>query len=411
METQTLSLKSVVGGGYKEFWNFKGRYRVVKGSRASKKSKTMALWSIVNIMAYPEANMLVVRQTAVTLKDSCFTELKWAIRRLGVESRWKLKESPLEMTYIPTGQKIYFRGLDDPLKVTSITVEVGVLCWLWVEEAYEITDEQAFNTLDESIRGAVPEGLFKQTTLTLNPWNDRHWIKARFFDAESPDVLAMTTNYKCNEWLDEADLRLFEEMRIKRPKRYKVAGLGEWGVTEGIVYENWSVEDLSEMIPRFANIYNGLDFGVDDPNALIRVDVEMGQKKIYIFDEWEQGHVTLERLAHEVSSRIGSGVVICDSAGKQNIIELCARGIKAISAQKGEGSILFGIQWLQGFDIVIDKHCKNTIREIGNYQWAKDKYNDPLDKPVDKNNHLLDALRYAVEPLHFKAYSGTARRL
>ena len=108
------SLPEVVGKGYGTFWNWKGRYRAVKGSRASKKSKTTALWFITNMMKYPDANTLVVRKTYRTLKDSCFTELKWAIHRLGVDAFWDIKESPLEMTYKPTGQKIYFRGLDDP---------------------------------------------------------------------------------------------------------------------------------------------------------------------------------------------------------------------------------------------------------------------------------------------------------
>lgn len=228
-------LPDIVGGGYRDFWQFKGRYRVCKGSRASKKSKTAALWFIYLSMKYPGANLLVVRRTFRTLKDSCFTELKWAIQRLGVAAYWDIKESPLEMTYIPTGQKIYFRGLDDPLKVTSITVEVGALCWLWIEEAYEIDSESDFDTLDESIRGQVPEGLFKQATLTFNPWNEHHWLKKRFFDRKSPDVLAKTTNYLCNEFLDEADLRMFESMKQDNPRRYQVAGLGDWGITEGLV--------------------------------------------------------------------------------------------------------------------------------------------------------------------------------
>ncbi len=177
--TSKISLPDVVGKGYGTFWKFKGRYRVVKGSRASKKSKTTALWFIVNLMKYQQANLLVVRKTYRTLKDSCFTELKWAIHRLGVSDWWEIKESPLEMTYTPTGQKIYFRGLDDPLKVTSITVEVGCLCWAWIEEAYEIMKESDFDTLDESIRGEVPDGLFKQWTITFNPWNERHWLKSR----------------------------------------------------------------------------------------------------------------------------------------------------------------------------------------------------------------------------------------
>lgn len=179
-DKRILRLPEIVGRGYGTFWNFKGRYRVCKGSRASKKSKTTALNQIGRIMEYPEANLLVVRKTYRTLKDSCFAELKWAIHRLGVDAWWAVKESPLEMTYLPTGQKIYFRGLDDPLKVTSITVDVGQLCFLWLEEAYEVTREEDFDMLDESIRGESAPGLFKQITITFNPWNEHHWLKKRF---------------------------------------------------------------------------------------------------------------------------------------------------------------------------------------------------------------------------------------
>lgn len=181
LNKEVLYLPSIVGKGYKDFWDFKGRYKVVKGSRASKKSKTTALYYIVNMMKYTGANLLVIRKTYRTLKDSCFTELKWAINRLKVDKYWHIKESPLEMTYLPSGQKIYFRGLDDPLKITSITVNVGSLCWLWCEEAYEITKENDFDMLDESIRGQVVKGLFKQITLTFNPWNEKHWLKKKIF--------------------------------------------------------------------------------------------------------------------------------------------------------------------------------------------------------------------------------------
>ena len=133
-----IYLPEVIGKGYKKYWNFRGRYRIVKGSRASKKSKTTALWFIYQMMKHNGANTLVIRKTYRTLHDSCFTELKWAIHRLGVDAWWDIKESPLEMTYIPTGQKIYFRGLDDPLKVASITVEYGVLCWMWINISVHI---------------------------------------------------------------------------------------------------------------------------------------------------------------------------------------------------------------------------------------------------------------------------------
>lgn len=164
-----INLPDIIGGGYGAFWRFKGRYRVVKGSRASKKSATTALNIIFNIIKYPEANVLVVRKTFRTLKDSCFAQLRWAMRRLGVERYFDCKLSPLEITYRPTGQKIFFRGLDDPLKITSIAVDVGVLCFVWIEEAYEIMNETDFDMLDESIRGQSPPGLYKQFTITFNP--------------------------------------------------------------------------------------------------------------------------------------------------------------------------------------------------------------------------------------------------
>ena len=225
MQTNRVYLPDIVGKGYGAFWRFKGRYKVVKGSRASKKSSTQSLKVIMEIMENPCINWLVVRKTERTLRDSCFAQLKWAMRQLKVERYFKCSVSPLEITYIPTGQKILFRGLDDPLKVTSITVEVGALCRLWIEEAYEIMSEDAFNRLDESIRGQLPEGLYHQVVLTFNPWSDRHWLKKRFFDEPSENVLAMTTNYLCNEFLSDSDLVLFEEMK-KNPKRYQVAGLG-----------------------------------------------------------------------------------------------------------------------------------------------------------------------------------------
>ena len=279
-DVKMVSLKEVVGRGYTEFWRFKGRYRVCKGSRASKKSKTTALNLISRMMQYPDANLLVVRKTFNTLRDSCFKDLQWAANRLGVYHLWDFTISPLSATYTPTGQMIYFRGLDDPMKITSITVAKGCLCWLWVEEAYEVDSEDAFNMLDESIRGEIPKetGLFKQITLTFNPWSESHWMKARFFDADpDPDILAMTTNYMCNEWLDEADLKVFETMKEQNPTRYKVAGLGDWGIDGGQVFEEW-IDDPNHYkdrywthvidpfeIPKYWKVWRSFDFGYSKP--------------------------------------------------------------------------------------------------------------------------------------------------
>lgn len=221
-----ISLQKLVGVGYRDFWECTKRYRIVKGSRGSKKSKTTALNLIFRMMQHPEANTLVIRQTFATLRDSCFSDLLWAINRFRVDHLWKATTSPLEITYLPTGQKILFRGNDEPLKITSITVPKGVLCWVWFEEFFEINKEDDFNKIDLSIRGEMPEGLFKQITMTMNPWSALHFSKARFFDTSDDDIFAITTTYKCNEWLDDADKRIFEKMRINNPRRYHIEGLG-----------------------------------------------------------------------------------------------------------------------------------------------------------------------------------------
>lgn len=163
-----ISSREVVGQGYDEFWRSKQRYVVVKGSRASKKSTTAALKIITRMIQYPLANTLVIRKTAASLKDSCYAQLLWAIDRLGLSDWWIRRVSPLELEYKPTGQKILFRGTDDPLKVTSITVRHGVLCWSWLEEGFEVAEDE-FNRIDESLRGELPEGYYIQWLITLNP--------------------------------------------------------------------------------------------------------------------------------------------------------------------------------------------------------------------------------------------------
>ena len=402
-KVQRVSLQEKVGRGYSEFWKFKGRYRVVKGSRASKKSKTMALWCISQLMKYPQANLLVVRKTYRTLKDSCFSDLKWAIHKLKVDEHWAFTTNPLEMTYIPTGQKILFRGLDDPLKVTSISVDIGCLCWCWIEEAYEITNEEDFDMLDESIRGEVPDGLFKQITLTFNPWNEKHWIKKRFFDNPSEDTLSMTTNYLCNEWLDESDRNVFEKMKINNPRRYQVAGLGNWGIVDGLVYENFKEQEFDiEEIKRISNIEStfGLDFGyTNDPSALFCGLVDRTNMKIYVFDEmYEKGLSNRAIYQNILDMGYAKEHITADSAEPKSIDELRNLGLYRVSAaNKGKDSINNGIQYIQDFEIIIHPRCVNFLTEISNYTWDKDKFGNKLNKPIDDFNHLLDAFRYAME--------------
>jgi len=396
-------LPDYVGKGYRDFWKFKGRYRVVKGSRASKKSKTTALWFIYNMMKYKDANTLVIRKTFRTLKDSCWTDLKWACRRLGVEHLWSFTLSPLEATYLPTGQKILFRGLDDPLKVTSITVGVGVLCWMWIEEAYEILTEADFDTLDESIRGGCPAPLFKQITLTFNPWNEHHWLKKRFFDVEDPEILAMTTNYLCNEWLDKADLFVFERMKENNPRRYRVAGLGDWGIVEGVIYENWheqtfTLEELQKDHPKLKTTC-GLDFGyTNDPSAFLVMFIDLESKDLWIWDEFYEKGFSNKRIFGEIRSMgYAKERITADSAEPKSIDELKSMHLRIKGAKKGKDSIKNGIQWIQDLKIHVHPRCINFLTEISNYTWDTDKFGKRLNVPIDDFNHLMDAMRYGLE--------------
>lgn len=401
MSKTNIYLPQVIGKGYKKFWNFKGRYLVCKGSRASKKSKTAVLRWIYMLMKYPESNLLVIRKVYRTLKDSCYTDLKWAIHRLGVDAYFEYKESPLEITYKPTGQKILFRGLDDPLKIASISVEVGYLCWCWIEEAYEITSENDFNMIDESIRGYTG-GMFKQIVLTFNPWNERHWLKRRFFDKQDDDILALTTNYMCNEFLDESDLKVFERMKVENPRRYQVAGLGNWGIVDGLVYENWEEKAFSLDDIRCSDLKSGfgLDFGyTNDPTALFVGFVNLKTKTLYVWDEMYQKGLSNQKIYENITNMgYRKEHITADSAEPKSIDELSTLGLRHIKgAKKGKDSINNGIQWIQELHIVIHPRCVNFITEISNYSWEKDKFGKKLNKPIDDFNHLMDAMRYGLE--------------
>ena len=402
-KVENIYLPNIVGKGYGAIWKYKGRYKVIKGSRASKKSKTTALWIIYNMMKYPKANTLVIRKVKDTLRDSCCADLIWAITKFKVNEFWDYPDKPtskLEITYLPTGQKILFRGLDDSLKVTSISVESGVLCWCWIEEAYEIMKEEDFDKLDESIRGEVPPNLFKQIIITLNPWNEHHWIKKRFFDTKDDDILATTTNYLCNEWLDKADKKVFERMKKNNPRRYQVAGLGNWGIVDGLVYENWKEEKFDLNIIRNLDSAFGLDFGyTNDPTALFCGAIDLKNKKIYVFDELYKKGLSNKSIYENIKN-MGylKERITADSAEPKSIDELQCLGLKRITgALKGKDSINNGIQFIQDFEIIIHPKCVNFLTEISNYTWDEDKFGNKTNRPIDDFNHLMDAMRYAIE--------------
>lgn len=396
-----VSLQEAVGKNYADFWNTKQRYRVCKGSRGSKKSKTTALNMIYRLMEYPLANGLCVRRYSNTLRDSVFSDLKWAIHKLGLDAFFDCTVSPMQITRKSTGQKILFRGLDDGLKITSISVDYGVLCFVWIEEAYEISNEDDFNKLDMSIRGEVPDGYFKQITLTFNPWSATSWLKARFFDVTDDDIFTKTTTWKQNEWLDESDRNIFLKMQQNNPRRYRIEGDGEWGIAEGLIYEKVRFEDFDidaiKAIPGIKAAF-GLDFGFTDPNAFVCLMIDNAAMKIYVFDEWYRTGVTNKIIAQAIKDKgYGGQKIICDSAEPKSIAELQEEGIKAEPSRKGKDSVNHGIQLVQNYEIIVhERNCPEFKKEIQNYCWETDKDGKPTDKPDHEFSHGMDSMRYAA---------------
>ncbi len=392
-----------VGIGYDDFWLARNRYRISIGGRASKKSTTAALWYIANMMKYPGANTLVVRKVYKDHKDSTYAQLKWAIHDLGVDHLWDCKLSPLEIVYKMTGQKILFRGLDDPMSITSITVSQGFLCWCWFEEFFQVSNEADFNMVDGSIRGLLPEPLWKQITGTMNPWNEKHWIKKRFFDKSDPSVFTLKTDYTCNEFIDKADIAFFEDMKERNPRRFNVEGLGNWGVAEGLVFDNWTERDFDEkeLVKERPHIESafGLDWGYTaDPSAFICLLVDVKAKEIFVFDEHGQRGMLNNEIAAMIKYKgYSSESITADSAEPKSIEELKKYGISRIKpARKGKDSIINGIQFIRQFKIVVHPKCTGMILELNNYAWES-KDGNLINEPIDTYNHYLDAMRYAME--------------
>jgi phage terminase large subunit len=417
METQKINLSEVIGHGYNEFWNNKDFYRVVKGSRGSKKSRTTGLNFIWRIMRYKWSNLIVVRRYSNTNRQSTYTELKWAIHRLNVDSLFKCNDGMPEITYIPTGQKILFRGLDDPLKITSTTVTTGILSWVWLEEAYEIETSDKMETLVESIRGIYddPE-FFKQVTITFNPWSDQHWLKPTFFDeaTRKKNTWSYTTTFRINEWLGQDDKDRYLDLYRTNPRRARIVCDGEWGIAEGLVFENFIVEDfdIQEVIKQSTGTCYGMDFGfTHDPTTFSASAINMNTKDIYIFDElYGQAMLTDDIYKWLDENQYLKSEIYADSAEPRLIAELRNKGVRRIQGSwKGNDSIMTGINFLQGFKVHILPKCTNAIQEFNTYVFDQDKNGKWLNKPVDLNNHFMDAWRYSIEKYILKEDTSTNR--
>lgn len=365
------------------------------GGSASGKSYFLAQRTIIDVVNN-KRNYLICRKTARTIKRSVMNELLKAIDNLKMNKLFELNKTDNSLTCI-NGAQILTAGLDDTEKIKSITPSQGVITDIWIEEATEV-DYEDVQQLKKRLRGESK--LTKRLIMSFNPIYQTHWLYKEYFGNfdgtyySNDDMMILKTTYKDNHFLTEQDITNMENE--KDDYYYNVYTLGNWGILGKTIFKNYTIESFDSS--SFDNHYNGLDFGfASDPAAIIRVHYDKKKKIIYIIDELEELELTNDILAQKIKEMIGNEYITCDSAEPKSIRDLQLMGIRAKAAKKGKDSINFGIDWLKRHQIIIHPNCINFRREIELYQYQTDKNGIYINKPVDNDNHLLDALRYAME--------------
>ena len=353
------------------------------------------------MLKYPKSNAVCVRQNYNTLFDSCYQDLIWACERLHVTHLFSFQKSPLRIIRKETNQVIMFKGFNDPLSLTSMSVATGYLNLCWVEEAYQLRSEEDFDKLDYSIRGELEGNYFFKIILTFNPYSNRHFLYKKFFAVDNSNALCWTTTYKQNPFVGKEFDKLMEQMKENNPRKYRVLGLGEWGVAEGLIYDRWRVDnlDLSKLDNKDdLKLCNGCDFGYNHPSVFLRSAVDMENKIIYIYEEHYHQFMTPDDMEELLKkNKLDKVEFIADNARPEIIAQLNRKGCKLRACKKGKDSVVTGIAFIQDFEIIVDESCEHTIEELSLYAWDTDKLGNTLDKPIDESNHCLDSLRYSIE--------------
>lgn len=381
------------------------RYIVMKGSAGSGKSVDTAQNYILRLMQDKGRNLVCIRKSDITNRDSTFAELTGAIYRMfgdKAEQYWQINMSPLQLTCKANGNKIIFRGMNDDKqreKLKSITFQKGKLTDVWCEEATELTQAD-LEIIDDRLRGTLPDGQFYQIRLTFNPVNKNHWIKKVFFDIPDDNVLCHHSTYLMNRFIDDAYRARMERRKIVDPEGYRIYGLGEWGEIGGLILHNWEVKDISQNPADYDDFANGQDFGFNHANVILPVGIK--DDDLYITKE-------LYEFEKDTNELIGLALALsidrkkqmwCDSAEPDRIKMWQKAGFRARGVDKGgsAGSVKAQIDWLKQRRIYVHPSCVNTIKELQQWKWKKDeRTGEYLDEPVPFQDDAMAALRYAVE--------------
>lgn len=377
---------------------------VFPGGRGSTKSSFCATKVVDLILRADDIHAVCMRQVGNTLKDSVYARIKWAISELGVESEFDVKVSPLEVTKKSTGQKIYFRGADDPGKIKSISPEFGYIGVLWFEELDQYAGAETVRNIQQSvIRGGDIAYIFKSFN---PPRSAQNWAN-QYLKIPREDRLVTESTYLTvpQKWLGKPFLDDAEFLRETNPAAYENEYLGVANGNGGNVFDNVTIREITDKeIKEFDRIYHGVDWGwYPDPWAYNKMHYDAARHRLYLFGEMHGCKLTNEQTAAKLlqAGLEEQELVICDSAEPKSIGDYKAAGIFARPAEKGPGSVEYSMKWLQSLsEIIIDnERCPETAKEFLAYEYERDKDGEIMTGYPDKNNHHIDAVRYAMNPV------------
>lgn len=373
----------------------------LKGGRGSTKSSFISVEIILGMMQHKDANAVAIRKVGLYLKDSVYGQLVWAIEKLGVSHLWKQKLSPLELIYIPTGQRILFRGADKPAKLKSTKVSKGYIRYIWYEEVAEFNGMKEIRTINQSlVRGGAKTDIFYSYN---PPESQRNWVNKEALVKQENKIVNHSTYLTVPpEWLESEFLLEAEILKQTKPENYAHEYLGEVTGTGGEVFTNITLRSISdEEISAFDKIKRGIDFGyAADPFVYVAGHYDGKHKRLYIFDEIYKVGLSNAKAAELIKGRTHyNQYIVCDSAEPKSIAELRGYGLRVQGAKKGPDSVEYGVKFLQSLnEIIIDnKRCPKTAEEFYNYELESDGNDGFKDGYPDKNNHTIDAVRYALE--------------
>lgn len=392
---------------FKKAYSSEKRYRILYGGAGSGKSHYVAQETLLKVLQYDGFRYLIVRKTNRSLRNSVFRLLCDLISEYNLSECFEIHKSDMSFRSLITRSEIITSGLDDVEKLKSI----ANVNRIWVEEATEIT-EPDFNQLDLRLRGRSEHK--HQMTLTLNPISELHWIKKRFFDRREKNGMNLRTTYEDNPFLDDQYKATLEELVNLDPNYYRVYAKGMWGQVGNLIFKNWKIEeglkDKEEELDGF--LYHGLDFGFSsDPAAYVKCKLDYDNKKLYVLQALGGTDLSNENIADLIRPHVRDDILFCDSAEPKSIADLARLKVRAIPADKGKGSIEYGIRFLQDLEIVVDDKAQNIINELGSYSWKKDPTGMSIAIPQDKNNHWIDALRYALCKVNGRRINNKPKRV